>query len=140
MRLAVLFLVACLEPGSDADPVDEDARDFVVSPGFEPEQRSGTSEGVEQNDSCEGWYAAEPNHLLTFEQNMLAVTVEVDRPEARLWIRWNDNDWCSDDEDPLPYVSRGAWTAGTYEVFVGVQEQGGTLDYTVTLYEGTFEE
>lgn len=111
--------------------------DLSVARGFGSISRSGIAEGLVANtNSCRAFFPEAPQHQLTATENMLAMTVQVDAPDAIIWIRFGRNDFCSTASVPPPHIGRGAWTAGLYEIRVGTRTAGETVPYTMQVREG----
>jgi hypothetical protein len=48
----------------------------------------------------------------------------------------NGSEFCSNIADGLPQIARGSWSGGSYDIYVGLPDEGGTaVDYTLTVYE-----
>lgn len=112
-----LLLPACLEDGGDDGALD-------LSPGFGEAQVSGTSEGTEQLDTCAGLWPETAQHQLTLDGTFTDLGVLADSTDVAIMITRDASTWCSDETDGLPAVVRGSWSAGTYDVFVGVPDGG----------------
>ncbi len=135
--LLPLALFACEETVTDsAEPTGGD-EDLSLSPGFGEEVRSGTASGDEEYTSCNGYFPAQPQLVMTLEENFLAMFVQLENTDAIFMLRSDTGDYCSSiDTYPLPTVARGAWSALDYEVYVGTEILGGTADFTLTFAEG----
>lgn len=142
LPLLPLALAACLptdpKGSEDSGPVTgTDAGDLVLSPGFEEESRSGTASGAVEYDTCEGWFPDQPQLTMTLESNFLAMYLQLDDAAQAIRITSDFGDFCSDtDSQPLPTISRGTWSAGVYEIFVGAPTEGYSGPFQLAAVEG----
>ncbi|TNE86973.1 MAG: hypothetical protein EP330_20405 [Deltaproteobacteria bacterium] len=129
--VSFVLLTACA--GSDEpDP------DFTLDPGFGDDTRGPFSSAGEVEDTtCGAWFPTTAQHQVTLTENFLALHFMTDTVDAPFKVIEGNNTWCSDtDSTPLPVVSSGAWSGGTFAVYVGSPTEGGSTPYDLTVAEG----
>lgn len=125
--LAVLMTACGTEDSSDG---------LSLSKGFGSTTASGVSDGAQESTSCDEFYPAAPQHVVTLEENFLALHIETDTVDAPFMVVFGQSNFCSKTDTGLPAVSRAAWTKGDYQIFVGSASQGGSVAYKMAVREG----
>lgn len=116
-----------------------------VAPGFGSLTLSGVAGGPVRavrfgntgDGFCTGWIASSPNHTVTLEQDVAALTIDVQAPsDTTLVILGPDGTRCNDDhgDSHNPRIS-GPFGAGEYRIYVGSYDEGQSIRYTLTLRE-----
>lgn len=109
---------------------------WTVAPGFESVQAEGSTAGGSAASSCEGYFPEVPQHLLTISQALYSAELRLDSADTLLWVTFEDSEFCSDADRGVSAITRGSWSAGEYNIYVGTAEDGEELDYTLTFAEG----
>lgn len=91
----------------------------------------GASESAEPIDH-DAFFPTEPNHRLVFIEPVAGVGVRVTSDvEVVLWIRGESGNFCNAAGTDL--ITRGSWSAGSYDVFIGSPTQGTVVEYELTV-------
>jgi hypothetical protein len=110
----------------------------VLGSGFAAEQRQGKTTGSVQLSACKLWIADKPDFTMTLtDQPMGALRIRVTSDKGvEPVVRFPKGTFCAKNlEGAPPTVSRGAWSKDTYEIYIGVPENGVTADYTLDVFE-----
>ena len=138
MRTASLLLLAACTSGTNKDSNDSGAGgDLVLAPGFGEATLSGVAAGEEELTTCAGWFPVAPQHTLTLSAVVNGMRVEADTAAVviRMVFTENGSEFCSDLDTGLPEIVRGSWSAGDYDIYVGIPEEGAGAAYTLTFSE-----
>ncbi len=146
-RVAAILLTAlagCSNAGGCGGNDDGDEFHVVLSGADDREERTGVSTPTTKEDvfACrsttqspdpldtDAFLATTSNHRITLTQAVagLTVTVESDA-EIVIWIRSETGSFCNNAEES--FITRGSWSAGEYDVFIGAPEAGGEIEDTV---------
>jgi hypothetical protein len=145
----VIFL--CLLSLGGLMPVMAQAANFdglVVSPSQSTATASGFTAGFyaisnianrdHQGNVCVGFADINPDHILTLEQDVTALTVEVNSGgnDTTLLIQGPGDSMvrCGEDIDrsnPDARIADDNWAAGTYRIWVGAHHQGQRYNYSI---------
>ncbi|MEK6676012.1 MAG: hypothetical protein AABZ47_10210 [Planctomycetota bacterium] len=141
------LIIGCpMNPAS----VDDDLLSFsvVVGGGFGVAEREGdfttsTNDNVFDCRSTSmrddlltqnAFFAAAPNHRLTLTEAIAGLSVQViSNSEIVLWIRNGSNNFCNRANENS--ISRGSWSAGDYDIFIGTPDPNETIEYTLRITE-----
>lgn len=83
---------------------------------------------------CRGWTTPEPSHLLTLTSSFERLAMSVESTQDTTLIVHGPDGWrCNDDTYGLQPEIAGAWSAGTYRVWVGVYQNGASGDYELRI-------
>ena len=136
MLFGLMMMAACAGSGG-ADDTGAGGGDLSLSPGFAEEVVGGEAAGEEELTTCEGFFPTAPQHMMTLSSAMTGLYLEADTDAVLLRVTFTDNgsEFCSDLDSGLPRIERGSWSAGAYEIYVGLPEEGGAVDYVLTAYE-----
>jgi hypothetical protein len=137
---AMLAMAGCCFGGGAAP-----APPINIAPGFAPQPTtgSGTAGGITDantlNSECRGNIPLVAQHSLNVTAQVPNLTVMVNCPggDTTLVVRRPDGTYlCNDDTDGLNPVVSGAFSPGTYEVFVGSYSHDSTgMNYTIGFTE-----
>jgi hypothetical protein len=137
---AMLAMAGCCFGGGAAP-----AAPINIAPGFAPQPTtaSGSAGGITDattlNSECRGNIPIVAQHSLNVTAQVPALTVMVNCPagDTTLVIRRPDGTYlCNDDTEGYNPVVSGAFSPGTYEVFVGSYSHDSTgLSYTIGFTE-----
>lgn len=143
--LCCAFQLACTVTGGGGNTNDDgDAFNIVISGADDREERSGDSSPTTNEDvfacrsttqspdplDADAFFATTPNHRITLTQAVAGLTVTVQSDaEIVIWIRSDEGSFCNNAEES--FITRGSWSAGEYDVFIGAPEAGGEIEYTV---------
>lgn len=91
----------------------------------------GASESAESIDH-DAYFPTSPNHQLVFTEPVTDVTIRVSSDaEFVLWIRGDAGNFCN--AAGTDSITRGSWSTGEYDVFIGSPTQGAVIDYELTV-------
>ncbi len=129
--LVTMLLAGCTTvalPGADNDL---DAAEVVVGSGFISAARSGMTTGVSDESICEGWFPAEPNHVLQIDASlgMKITATGVNGEDVRLWAQAGQSNFCGEG-GTANELSR-FWTRGTIDIYVGTSSNGFMAEYNL---------
>lgn len=144
LTTAILIFAGC----ANQDPVIDDLDAFVVtiSATDHSAERAGESVGESNVDvfTCRStsassepldqnaYFPLTPNHQLTFLEAVTGVSIRViSDTEFVLWIRSDTGNFCSDALGDS--ITRGSWSAGNYDVFIGTPTMNAVVDYTLVV-------
>lgn len=135
-RLAVACSVASLAamggcPGSGTTlSVNIDGAAVALGAALATTQTSGVSD----QSPCEGFFPAQANHLMTLSAATTGLTLRAtaDGPIV-LWVRYGQSSFCSGEPASSVELTRGSWSAGDYEIFVGTRDDSATAEYVLTV-------
>lgn len=137
-----LVLLACstnevqpVSPAEEGSPPTATSNELVLSPGFTRAERDGTAVGQRSEPSCQGMFPEKPQFEMVLEQNTLALSVDVEGDDLVLYVRSGRSKWCGKVDDERMTVGRGAWSKGSYEIFVGTRAQGGQAPFKLRVDE-----
>ncbi|MBK8257778.1 MAG: hypothetical protein IPK82_34555 [Polyangiaceae bacterium] len=106
-----------------------------MKPGGAAIEVAGTARGDGRMPPCEGNIPSAAQFQMELPENMLAMTVEVEGERLTLLVRAGQGKWCGKADGGKVAVGRGAWTKGTYEIFVGTEEAGGARPFKLKISE-----
>lgn len=123
--------------GSGLGDDDVTAQSVVVAPGISTRTREGTTTGTTEDDVCDGFYPAQPNHTLVIDASLaLKISVTSAAGTAQLFISCGQSTFCGSEVGDSTEFSR-FWTTGNCDIYIGTTEQGATLEYIAQFTEGT---
>ncbi len=108
---------------------------FVIKAGGPAVEAQGTARGEAPIPPCDGHVPAAAQFQMELPENMLAMTVEVEGERLTLQVRAGKSKWCGKVDGNKVTVSRGAWSKGTYDIFVGTEEAGGNRPFKLAIRE-----
>lgn len=127
------------------------ADEFTLSGGFSPQTATGQTVGsyhlanisnrdtTRRHNLCLGYGTAEPDHIMTLQQDFETLTVAVDSggADTTLLIQGpNDNTIrCNNDGGSSDASITDAFQAGSYRIWVGGFDPGATHNYTLLVTE-----
>lgn len=129
---------------ADKAPVEEPEHETIrLDNGFVPDPHVvegavvGSMDATTLADTCSGWIASEPDHLLetlgTFAELRVMAHSEDD---ATLIVETPDGTrWCADDDEGTDPVIARAFSPGTYRIWVGAPEPEVEMAYVLGLSE-----
>ncbi len=141
LTLTISLSLACGDKDPEDDTGDAVQTDLILSTGFGSAEVDGTASGGEEIDTCAGSWPDAPQHLMVLESDFFDLGLRADTTEVVVRLTMGQSEWCSDNNDGLPAIVRGTWSAGEYEIYVGVPEDGGGGgDYTLTAVESYYSQ
>ena len=118
--------------------------DVAVGPGFTPDPSTWTGDEIggrinahELDDRCDGWIAAQPDIVLhttrPFAELVIMAASEVD---STLVMVGPDGELrCGDNEDEQHPIVRGSLPRGTFRIWVGARDAGGSAPFVLAMSE-----
>lgn len=140
-------LSLAIEAGLDTQPEAGTQSDIRLRRGFLPDPRSLAGRIVPDEhpvdvgglgDTCRGYVPARPAHVLNLQDDLdfFQVYVEEATESTTLVVVGPDGGVsCDASEGDHPHVSRDAWPAGVYRVWVGSHRTDGAFPYRLGLSE-----
>jgi hypothetical protein len=136
--------VVTVDVGGGAQPPVQQGTSIGLSPGMVPRARSvtgnlrpGTVDARSLNRAgCVGWFDDNPVATLSVSQPMnFSVGALSGTDTALIILGPGDQSWCDDDsgEGLNPLVTLQRAPAGTYRVYLGTYNQGGSGSYTLNV-------
>lgn len=111
---------------------------FTFGSGSPLYRRQGKATGTVQAGACKLWIADKPDYIMTLnDQPMGGLRIRVtSEGGAKPMVRYPRGTFCAKEiEGTPPTVTRGAWSKDSYELYIGVPEQGQTIEYTLEVFE-----
>lgn len=87
---------------------------------------------------CKVWIGEKADYTMKLESEpMGGLRIRVSSANgAKPVVRYPKGTFCPREaENVPPTVSRGAWSKATYDIFIGVPENGQSVDYTLEVFE-----
>jgi len=131
--------------------------DITLAPAFMPDPQelefiaggsvdaAATYGADSSGESCAGFVASEPDHVLTLEAGELGldsfgylrIYVTSDADTTLVIVREDNNDFlCNDDSNGTnPQIEVDDWPFGTYNIYVGTFAEGELANYTISFTE-----
>lgn len=125
----------------NADPMDDGAS-LTLETGFGFVSGAGNTTGVtDEGFTCEGFFPEVPNAIMRLVDTFAGLSVQVAGVETDLVlaIRFENSTFCSMIGEGVTDVTRGSWSAGDYEIFVGTVEEGEAAEYLLEIFESAEE-
>lgn len=120
----------------NADPID-DSPSLTLETGFAFVSGAGNTTGTTgEGFTCEGFFPEAPNAIMRLVDAFAGLSVQVASETGLiLAIRFENSTFCSMVGEGVTDVTRGNWSAGDYEIYVGTVEQGVEAEYLLEIFE-----
>jgi hypothetical protein len=140
-------LSLAIEAGLDTQPEAGSQSDIRLLRGFLPDPRALTGNLVPDEqpvdvsglgESCRGYVPARPAHVVTLQDDLDFFQIYVqETTESTTLVVVGPNGIvaCDASEGDHPHVTRDAWPAGVYRVWVGSHRTEGAFPYRLGLSE-----
>jgi len=124
----------------NADPMGDGAS-LTLETGFGFVSGAGNTMGVtDEGFTCEGFFPEAPNAIMRLVDTFAGLSVQVaGDTDLVLAIRFEDSTFCSMVGEGVTDVTRGSWSAGDYEIFVGTVEEGEAAECLLEIFESPEE-
>lgn len=104
-----------------------DGQNVIGSSSIVADTTTGVSDAA---SPCDGFFPLAANHTMRLPETTTGLTVNVHSDDdVVLWIVFGNSNFCSADGETS--ITRGSWSAGDYEIFVGTPTQNATAEYTL---------
>lgn len=125
----------------NADPVDENGASLSLATGFGFVSGAGNTTGTTDEEfNCEGFFPTAPSLTMELENTFTNLSVQVaSDTQLVLAIRFENSVFCSMVGEGVTDVTRGSWSAGDYEIYVGTVEPGVEAEYLLEIFESPAE-